>query len=1165
MSEMNEIKISEVEKNLENILYILKKEEVKWPYKKLSLNEFNRKFFPHIVDKEELKKFHSLQPQQLITVVDNKLRTINSILRPLEENLNALKFQYQLFKLFSIFDKKECIKILNKTPRGIRDGFTTEKALELASLNNINQKQVAEIMNLWLNMRYYGALSCSLSPRFMLPVLEEDQLKEKISSIKKRIDKLEPDLESRHKSYNEWVFSKQKLDEERKLMSFGPESVQVIEDSLNLIYNMANNGEIEKEGTLKIVNLIEKIIDISDIEAQKEKKTLIPKEKKENIINLKEKIKNKPKEFFYSAQIVNKLLKNEILSSDQLSFLKTIIEQIEALPKNIDELLENSNLIIYLNNIFEPLANIDLEKSSIKEELSKKKKEKLKETKKIENEDIKLINKLLNISSKWILKKIIEEKENLEKILEIFSGIPLVLVGKIAELINKNEFELDIEKFKSRLISYLAYSGIYELYNHLEVKKEIKEEIEVSDEILIPPRADQRLAPIQKQIKFEFMRFIETAEFKNIPLFDFLEGNKIPPILIVDAFIESTEKILIEIINLNSEKTLHKLVNLDKNEYEVKIKTIKLKLQPLIKQCQEVLIKTLNKYSKVKKIKSKPLIKEYKEKIREIWIENLIETKKIEIKSEEKIGTGKVSEIAAKLMQKKAAVSRTIPPKAPPSVPPKAPPSVPPKAPPSVPPKAPPSVPPKAPPSVPPKAPPSVPPKAPPNVPPKAPPNVPPKAPTSVPPKTSIKSNSAHQNQIDTSSIKVSNEVLPEKTLKTISKSSKEGEQIQIKPYNKKPEQIQIKSNIIHSTNIDTKNNQLKNESKSTELIDMNEIEGPVLVDIESPISKSGSIQEKNNNKLTDIKKETEIKIPTVFGTEGTGIKGTGIPANKGIEGTGILGKPFNSQIGNKNLYMKQQTTSEEIEEISDFSLNGYTSDVQEEELIKKKSEELKAAIDDAMDSIQEYMAGIDKISPQVLKSALKLIYEIKKTDIKDLKPKDARKIINLAEELKAQKEMIENQTKKLKTLEIKLTEKALDALEAKLKLVTIRFDEFIEVLHKKIRSLSNRGELILEELSKKFSKETRVRRKIFKGSKKLTEHVDIIKRITDLPSDKFEKAKNLYERLKKVREKRHNIEVHNISKELALLLGVDFEDLQKATRDKILRNSMEEVFSRIL
>ncbi|MHA1253955.1 MAG: hypothetical protein ACTSRP_28595, partial [Candidatus Helarchaeota archaeon] len=78
----------------------------------------------------------------------------------------------------------------------------------------------------------------------------------------------------------------------------------------------------------------------------------------------------------------------------------------------------------------------------------------------------------------------------------------------------------------------------------------------------------------------------------------------------------------------------------------------------------------------------------------------------------------------------------------------------------------------------------------------------------------------------------------------------------------------------------------------------------------------------------------------------------------------------------------------------------------------------------------------------------------------------------------------------------------------------------------------------------------------------KLTEQVDILKRISSLPNDKFRTAKELYMKLNEAREKRHTKEIHIISKKLASILDVELEDFQKATRDKILKNSIENLFS---
>ncbi|MHA1696616.1 MAG: hypothetical protein ACTSUG_15235 [Candidatus Helarchaeota archaeon] len=1199
--------IDELEKELEKILNILKKEKVEWPYQKVGLNEFNRNYFPFIEDLDELKKFHSFQPNQLIAVVENKLRTVNSLLKPLETNLKALRFQYQLLNLFSIYNPEECIEILKKTPKGIREGFTSEKSLELAALNNINQKQVAEIMNLWLNMRYYGALSCSLSPKFMIPTIKEGKLKEKINSIKSTIEKSEPDLENRHKMYNEWVFAKQKLDEERKLMSFGPESVQIIEDSLNAILHLSKRGEINRDQINKVLNLIDAILTQIEEESKKENKILIPKDKKEKLIELKGYIKNKPNEFFEIAQIVNAIVRNQALNDKQVQFLKAIIEKLENLPENLTDLSQNPTLIDYLKNIFEPLEDLDIEK--LIEKSKSKKKGKL--PSKIIG--YKLLEQIINLFSVWITEKITNKKDEMKKFFEIFSGVPLVLINKIAELINKKEKDFDIDEFKSNLISFLAFSGIYELYNKIGFEKKVEEEIEVSNEILIPPQPDQRLAPIQKQIKFEFMKFMETAEFENEPIFDFLESKRIPPILIVDSFIEASEKILIDIINLNSKNALYKLVNLNKDEYEVKLKTLKLKLQLLLGDCEKELINLLKNLKIKKKIKTKTLLKQYKEKIREIWIKKLIVSKKIEIKPPEEIGTKKVSEIAAKLMQKKASISSNIPPKAPPiagsqkaskippraistppsRLPPKAPTPVPPKATTLTPPKASTPVPPKATTLTPPKASTPVPPKASTPVPPKAPTPTPPKAPTPTPPKASTP---VPPKATTLTPPKATTPVPPKATTLTPPKAPTPTPPKASTPTPlKTPNQISLKDAISSSHKIST----------STPLKPSQKVKITSKKIIESEKTRDLKRIEIKNEELNAMPEQLSLDIPpprpSIKTISANNIDvGFGTKNNENDIPIENLNVPYTSKNSvkhildgtDKNLmsikedkkYGEGEIEGSKISEINggqkgaalesgvinlasnkstvNFKLEEYGYETEEEDIFKEKTEELKIAIDDAMDLIQQYIADIDKISPQVLKSALKLIYEIRKTDIKDVKIQDVRKIIDLAEELKSQKEVLETQTKKLKNLETKLTEKTIESLETKLTLVVLKFDEYIEFLQQKIEILSNRSGIILEELSKKFGKQTRLRRKIIKGTKKLTEHVDILKRISDLTPEDFKKAKELYLKLKIVRQKKNTKKIHQITNEMSKLLNVELIEFQRATRDKILKNSIDDLFS---
>ena len=99
--------VSEVKK-LSDALYqvgmLLKKDSVVWPYQKMSINEFLRKYFPDAQSTQTIeKKFKQLSPEKLLRVIDNKLRSIDAILGPLENRMKALDFQYQLLAYFAIY------------------------------------------------------------------------------------------------------------------------------------------------------------------------------------------------------------------------------------------------------------------------------------------------------------------------------------------------------------------------------------------------------------------------------------------------------------------------------------------------------------------------------------------------------------------------------------------------------------------------------------------------------------------------------------------------------------------------------------------------------------------------------------------------------------------------------------------------------------------------------------------------------------------------------------------------------------------------------------------------------------------------------------------------------------------------------------------------------
>ncbi|MHA1800006.1 MAG: hypothetical protein ACTSVY_16275 [Candidatus Helarchaeota archaeon] len=689
--------LEKIKKSLLEIKSLLHKDEVIWPYQKLTIKEFTKKFFPQSLEKDAHKYF-KLKPEKFMMAIENQLKAIDAFLRPLESRFNALDFQSKLFNFFSIYSPKklnQCQKILKKTPRAIREDFFSDKTLKMASKLGFNQKQVAELMSTWLNMRYYGAMSMGLSPRFLSPFLNTPKsLEEKKESIKKAMEKVRPEIEKKWNEYDQAIFVKEKLDEERKLMTFGPESIKKIISSLEMTYFYSVTGKISKKESLEITHLAQEIVNDALIIGKKEKKTFVNEEKRKEIANLIEKINSKPELFFTIAQTTNFIRKGKRLNEIQEKTLQKIIKLGDLLPDNTEEALKHDQIKKSFGIIFEPLENL-----LHVEDLEHKEKKKKKKTKKEELTGLELLKDAIEGIAKWILKRIIEEKkQGLENILKLFNGIPPILGSNIVKIIFSKKMKVNKEQLKEYFIEYLSHDGIYEIYSELSAgEAEKTKEIEVASEIIIPPQPDQRLAPILKQIKFEFMKFLETKTIKKQPIFDKLEAHKIIPNNVVETLLETTQDMLIDIINKNAENKLHEIIKVDKKEYEVKLKTISLKLKLLMKRFDESLINIIEKLE-VYKLNENTLLSEFKGKIQEIWINSLITKKKIE---QQDISTSSVSAIAAKLMGRKPAEFKGPPKGTPAKLPAKLPPS---KVPAKLPSKLPPS---KVPAKLPSKLPPS--------------------------------------------------------------------------------------------------------------------------------------------------------------------------------------------------------------------------------------------------------------------------------------------------------------------------------------------------------------------------------------------------------------------------------------------------------------------------
>ena len=1180
---------------LQQVGNLLKKDTVIWPYQKMDINEFWRKYFPESATTKEIEKYKKLAPEKLLKSIENKLRTIDAILKPLEDNMKALEFQHRLLSYLGIYAPnklKECQKVLKNTPREIRESFTSEKNLDLAIKQGLTQKSVAELMALWLNMRYYGALSGGLSPKFLITTIkDEETLKTKLGNIDETLNNIRPNVEGKHADYSTWVLKKQRIDDERKIMTFGPESIQTLEVVLNSVYHLSINGEISQEDALEVVNLAKQIIDEAIAVGETEKKTLVSKEKREKLEKIITEIKEKPRLFFTIAQISKLLEKGESLTEEHIATLDKIKNVVDLLPATTIEAIQNEELQKNLQIIFEPLKFKQLESE---EKVPEKKEKGKKGKKKKATEEIQpqvatsenyfdILKQIFDDTAKWCLNRIVEEKKTgLENLLELFNGIPLGLGNHIALLITKKAVKLNVDSFKECLIGYLSKFGVYELYTQIgKLGRKVEAEIQVADEINIPPQADQRLAPLQKQIKFEFMKYMETAKLKGTPLFNILELHQVAPIKFVDLMLEKSQFTLINIINSNAEHKLHQLMNLDPAEYDVKLKTLNLKLSAFIKSTSDLLEKLIAEELKEPSFRESEALAKFNSGVEDVWLKSLIEVKKIEPKEVE-ITTDKVSALAAQL---EGGIKKTMtegPRAGPPSAVPGAPVAAPPSARPG-PPSAVTASQVAAPPSARP-GPPSVATASPGAAPPSAragPPSVIPSATAdagSFPPDSTKPSGGSMEHRApgsppfqrgaaQTGTISAEGaEVTGTGPPSTGGFKHGTPSQVPSQETPSIPGKVFIITKEIIPPKAEYEEDELKESEGGSET--QRELQAKE-IKVSGKKRKGGSTK----RKVKGIKESEKVISDEVVSVQldenekGTGPQPIMLDILEGIESSRLSSEPTISagtpQVSKR---AKLREPSPEITgamskaEVPEFVKTQKSAGVS----VAVKTIKLKETIEDVMGMIESSMAEIDQLSPEILRNALQLVYrlrELEKMDVTAIDPGEVRKLADLAEALRTNKTMIVLQKEKLKKLETKLSETAISALDSKLELIAKIFDEFIEDLEIAIVQLTDKGEKLIQFFQKKGGKEFRERQKIRKEGKTLAKHVDILARVGQLSPKEFEKAKAAFIAFQKARVENRNALVKQYSKEIVDLIGIDRDEFLKSTRDSQLIASLQHLF----
>ena len=78
------LQIKDLEEDLLATRSLLHKDELIWPYQKLDLRNFTKKFFPYQTDQTESFKYSKLKPDKFLLAVENKLKTTASFMKPLD-------------------------------------------------------------------------------------------------------------------------------------------------------------------------------------------------------------------------------------------------------------------------------------------------------------------------------------------------------------------------------------------------------------------------------------------------------------------------------------------------------------------------------------------------------------------------------------------------------------------------------------------------------------------------------------------------------------------------------------------------------------------------------------------------------------------------------------------------------------------------------------------------------------------------------------------------------------------------------------------------------------------------------------------------------------------------------------------------------------------------
>ncbi|HUX99296.1 MAG TPA: hypothetical protein VMV49_07045, partial [Candidatus Deferrimicrobium sp.] len=229
------------------------------------------------------------------------------------------------------------------------------------------------------------------------------------------------------------------------------------------------------------------------------------------------------------------------------------------------------------------------------------------------------------------------------------------------------------------------------------------------------------------------------------------------------------------------------------------------------------------------------------------------------------------------------------------------------------------------------------------------------------------------------------------------------------------------------------------------------------------------------------------------------------------------------------------------------------------------KINQLKSMISEIEALIEAYIKDVDQFGTEEVKDVLKLAWDIKQIDLYSLSPVDIRQIFEVAEMLKVKKESIAIQKHKLEQYKNQITKASLMKLNEQVNDIVSNIDKIINHLEKIIGELAERSEKVIQSQSQIQNQQDKGVEFIFykqftKLRTDLKTHFEIFQKIERLSPKKFQKVKESYVYLEKMRVLRNTKEIGKAADEMAKILDVNRNILLDYTRN----SKMKQEFSRI-